>query len=277
MTGINFSVSTTIGVEVTIGAMTSSGGIQLANNLVYNLQAGDFGTGSTILTGYVTGGVGWDGYTALKGLVFVDSTFQTAMTGYLISGTKIYFTTGFAPTNGTVTYLYSSGMSAAATTGARSNQLSVFTGQVLNANQTIDTVAINGVVQTTGYNVSGNVISLNSALAAGAHMTYKVTTTTDGGWKSDSGIDDTVNQLNTAIETLRTQSASLASNLNIVTIRQDFTDAMIQTLQKGSDNLTLADMNEEGANMLMLQTRQQLGTTSLKMASDAAQSVLRLF
>jgi len=52
---------------------------------------------------------------------------------------------------------------------------------------------------------------------------------------------------------------------------------MINTLQTGSDNLTLADMNNEGANMLMLQTRQSLGTTALSMSSQAAQSVLRLF
>jgi flagellin-like hook-associated protein FlgL len=52
---------------------------------------------------------------------------------------------------------------------------------------------------------------------------------------------------------------------------------MINTLNDGADNLTLADMNEEGANMLMLQTRQSLGTTSLSMASQSAQSVLRLF
>ena len=45
----------------------------------------------------------------------------------------------------------------------------------------------------------------------------------------------------------------------------------------GADQLTLADMNEEGANMLMLQTRQALGTTSLSLASQAAQNVLRLF
>ncbi|TAN45962.1 MAG: flagellin, partial [Nitrospirae bacterium] len=49
------------------------------------------------------------------------------------------------------------------------------------------------------------------------------------------------------------------------------------TLKTGADNLTLADMNEEGANMLMLQTRQSLGITSLSLASQAAQSVLRMF
>jgi flagellin-like hook-associated protein FlgL len=52
---------------------------------------------------------------------------------------------------------------------------------------------------------------------------------------------------------------------------------MINTLNTGADKLTLADMNEEGANMLMLQTRQALGTTSLSLSSEAAQSVMRLF
>ncbi len=52
---------------------------------------------------------------------------------------------------------------------------------------------------------------------------------------------------------------------------------MINALTIGADNLTAADTNEEGANMLMLQTRQSLGTTSLSLASQAAQSVLQLF
>jgi flagellin-like hook-associated protein FlgL len=69
----------------------------------------------------------------------------------------------------------------------------------------------------------------------------------------------------------------MAANLSVVSTRQDFTDSMINTLQIGADNLTLADTNEEGANMLMLQTRQNLGISSLSMASQAAQAVLRLF
>jgi flagellin-like hook-associated protein FlgL len=52
---------------------------------------------------------------------------------------------------------------------------------------------------------------------------------------------------------------------------------MISTLTGGADKLTLADMNEEGANLLMLQTRQALSTTALSLSSQAAQSVLRLF
>ncbi|MEA3437145.1 MAG: flagellin [Thermodesulfobacteriota bacterium] len=83
--------------------------------------------------------------------------------------------------------------------------------------------------------------------------------------------------LDTAKDTLRTEAQELSNNLSIVTTRQDFTEKMVNTLEDGVANLTNADMNEEGANMLMLQTRQALGTTSLSLASEAAQSVLRLF
>jgi flagellin-like hook-associated protein FlgL len=52
---------------------------------------------------------------------------------------------------------------------------------------------------------------------------------------------------------------------------------MVNTFTQGADKLVLADMNEEGANMLMLQTRQSLGVTALSLSSQAAQAVLRLF
>jgi len=94
---------------------------------------------------------------------------------------------------------------------------------------------------------------------------------------STTNIETAISDLDTARTTLRSKAKGLADNLSTITIRQDFTSNMINTLNDGADNLTLADMNEEGANMLMLQTRQGLGTSSLSMASQAAQSVLRLF
>jgi flagellin len=101
------------------------------------------------------------------------------------------------------------------------------------------------------------------------------------GWNADTdfaqAINDSIAELDAAKVTLRTESKNLASNLNIITTREDFTSNMINTLRDGAAKLTEADMNEEGANMLMLQTRQALGTTSLSLASQAAQSVLRLF
>jgi len=89
--------------------------------------------------------------------------------------------------------------------------------------------------------------------------------------------DALVTELDGHLDTLEAASQTLSSNLSVVTARLDFTQNMINTLNTGADNLTLADMNEESANMLMLQTRQALGTSSLGMASDAAQAVLRLF
>jgi flagellin-like hook-associated protein FlgL len=96
-------------------------------------------------------------------------------------------------------------------------------------------------------------------------------------WADDNDINAAITDLDDAKITLRTESKTLSSNLSVITIRQDFTEKMINTLEDGVANLTNADMNEEGANMLMLQTRQALGTTSLSLASQAAQSVLRLF
>ncbi len=94
---------------------------------------------------------------------------------------------------------------------------------------------------------------------------------------SDAIEDGAISEIDSVVSELRTKAQQLASSLSTIEIRADFTQEMINTLNTGADNLTLADMNEEGANMLMLQTRQQLGTTSLSMSSQAAQAVLRLF
>jgi len=92
-----------------------------------------------------------------------------------------------------------------------------------------------------------------------------------------ANIQDSVDNLETARGELRVRSKTLSSSLSIITAREEFTAQMINTLGDGASKLTEADMNEEGANMLMLQTRQALGTTSLSLASQAAQGVLRLF
>ena len=98
-----------------------------------------------------------------------------------------------------------------------------------------------------------------------------------GAWASSTGIDAAITDLDDARDTLRTEAKNLSTNLSIITTRQDFTEGMINVLGDGAAKLTNADLNEEGANMLMLQTRQALGSTSLSLASQAAQNVLRLF
>ena len=105
---------------------------------------------------------------------------------------------------------------------------------------------------------------------------FNITASTND-WLDVADITTDIDNMDKALDTLRTESKTLSSNLTVIMTRQEFSANMIQTLTDGSDNLTLADMNEEGANMLMLQTRQQLGTSSLSMSSQAAQSVLKLF
>ena len=92
-----------------------------------------------------------------------------------------------------------------------------------------------------------------------------------------AAIEASIGEVEKAITTLRSVASEFGNNYSIVQTRQEFTENLINVLTEGADNLTLADMNEESANMLALQTRQQLAINSLSLASQAAQSVLSLF
>lgn len=128
---------------------------------------------------------------------------------------------------------------------------------------TLDVVGFDASTGTSGLNVT----AANSA----------TTKWTADGATGTTAINTSIDQLDNALDTLRQKASQLAGNLSIITVRQNFSTNMINTLTEGSDKLTLADTNEEGANMLMLQTRQSLSTTALSLSAQAAQSVLKLF
>ena len=98
-----------------------------------------------------------------------------------------------------------------------------------------------------------------------------------GIWGDDKYIDKALEEITAATNKLRSMSSEFGNNYSVVQTREEFTENLINVLEEGSDKLTLADMNEESANMLALQTRQQLAINSLSLASQAAQSVLSLF
>jgi flagellin len=83
-------------------------------------------------------------------------------------------------------------------------------------------------------------------------------------------------KISTASTTLRTEASTLGSNLSVVQIRQDFNKNLINVLQTGSSNLTLADTNEEAANSQALSTRQSIAVSALALANQSQQSVLKL-
>jgi len=129
---------------------------------------------------------------------------------------------------------------------------------------------------------TGSSLTLTGTTVSAANL--NVTTASAGGstWSnatsvSSANITASLTQLAAAETTLNGDASTLSSSLAVINTRQTFTTSMINTLQTGSDGLTLADMNEESANMLALQTQQSLATTALTLSSQAQQSVLKLF
>ena len=99
---------------------------------------------------------------------------------------------------------------------------------------------------------------------------------TAGDFKDNAAVAKVVGGLNAASGTLRSQASAFGSNLSIVQIRQDFSKNLINVLQTGSSNLTLADTNEEAANSQALSTRQSIAVSALALANQSQQSVLQL-
>jgi flagellin-like hook-associated protein FlgL len=130
-----------------------------------------------------------------------------------------------------------------------------------------------GDVLTTYFNED------NSSLleTEGADLTANGLGLTEAVFRTEAGIAADLVRVQSALNDVRAFATTLANSLSVIQTRRDFTESTIAVLKAGSEDLTVADQNEEGANLLALQTRQQLGVTSLALASQSQQSVLRLF
>ena len=90
-------------------------------------------------------------------------------------------------------------------------------------------------------------------------------------------VDNAVTNLDEALAKLRSDAQTIGSNVALLQTRLDFTEQYVNNLQQGAGKLTLADINNEGANLLALQTRQQLSISALAFAGQAEQGILSLF
>jgi flagellin-like hook-associated protein FlgL len=122
------------------------------------------------------------------------------------------------------------------------------------------------------FSISALATGLESAGFGGANSLVWSTVS-----NSISLFDNVIDILDSAITTVRTNAATLGSNVSLLQTRLDFTTSYVNTLTGGSDKLVLADLNEEGANLVALQTRQQLATQALAFAGQSEQAVLQLF
>ena len=117
----------------------------------------------------------------------------------------------------------------------------------------------------------------NKLTVQGKDMSSTALGLSKANWATQGDIANSIQELLAAVNKIRTFQAELGNNYTIIQTRQNFTESLTDVLETGADNLVLADMNEESANYLALQTRQQLATNALSLASNSAQSVLALF
>ena len=185
-------------------------------------------------------------------------------------------------------------LSLAAGTGGglssvRTSLLNQFNNLLTQLNQTATDAGFNGTNL-----LAGNTLKLNlnengtSSVTIGTsdsngnafainYTNLGLATGTTGQFGSNAALDTLNVNVASALTTLQSQASTIASSLSVVQTRQSFTNAMIGTLQTGANNLTVADPNQEGANLLALQTRQSLATTALSLSAQSDRNVLKLF
>ena len=151
--------------------------------------------------------------------------------------------------------------------------------------QIISDAGYNGVNLLNGGSLSITFNESGSSKLQVAGVTYSssalsipvASTGTGNQFQSNTEINAALGALTTALNTLSAQSSILESNMSVVDTRQDFNKAMVELLETGADDLVIADINQESAALLALQTRSDLATTALSLASQSERSVLLLF
>ena len=178
------------------------------------------------------------------------------------------------------------GLTAGVTAAGTLNTVrSAFASQFDSIRSQIDQLATDATFNGTNL-LNGGSLRVNFNEKSTSSLSVAGVTDTSAGlgivasantFQTDKDVNDALTNLTNSLNTLRSQASVFASNTDIVTTRQDFTKQLIGALNAASDSLTAADTNQEGANLLALQTRQSLSSTALSLASQADQTVLRLF
>jgi flagellin len=248
-------------VNVTFG--TGVGQVQSLNDLNNALQANNL-TATIDGTGKLT-------VSAIDD--FASSTIGSAQAGGVIGGTlttAVAFSTASAPTPD------------AAAQAVRANLVSQYNNILSQITTTAQDASFNGVnllngdqlkltfneTATSTLNITG--VTFNAAGLGLANLTTGV------DFIDNNATNKVLTSLNAASTTLRSEASSLGSNLSVVQIRQDFNKNLINVLQTGASDLTLADPNEEAANSQALSTRQSIAVSALALANQSQQSVLQL-
>jgi flagellin len=254
------------------GTLTVQAGGDATNTLTFGSGNGQISTATQLAS-------------ALSAITDITSTVNGA--------SKINFapqSTANVTIGGTSSVITGLGLAAGTTTptasvvannATRANLQNQYNALLTQIDQLAGDSSYNGVNLLAGDNlkVTFNETGTSSLTIAGTNLNSTglgLAAVSGTGFQDNNVIDSTVNTLNTALDTLRSQASGFGSNLTTVQTRQSFTNNLINTLQTGSDNLVLADTNQEGASLLALQTRQQLSVTALSLSTQADQAILKI-
>jgi flagellin len=217
------------------------------------------------------------------------------LTASLDSSNKLVFTTTNDYASSTIGAVTVGATPGSATFGAavapvadpssqaiRSNLVSQYNNIITQITTTAQDSSFNGINLLNGddlkltFNETGkSTLNIKGVTYSAAGLGLaSLTSGTD--FLDNSSANATLAKISNASTTLRTEASSLGSNLSVVQIRQDFNKNLINVLQTGSSNLTLADTNEEAANSQALSTRQSIAVSALALANQSQQSVLKL-
>jgi flagellin-like hook-associated protein FlgL len=164
----------------------------------------------------------------------------------------------------------------------RSNLVSQYNNIVAQITTTAQDSSFNGINLLNGDNLKLTFNETGKSTLSITGVTYNATglglNALVGGtdFLDNNSANKAITALSAASTSLRTEASALGSNLSIVQIRQDFSKSLINVLQTGSSNLTLADTNQEAANSQALSTRQSIAVSALALANQSQQSVLQL-
>jgi len=170
----------------------------------------------------------------------------------------------------------------AASQAIRANLVSQYDGIIAQITTTAQDSSFNGINLLNGDNLKLTFNETGKSTLSISGVTYNATglglnaLVSGTDFLDSSSANKALTALSAASTSLRTEASTLGSNLSIVQIRQDFSKSLINVLQTGSSNLTLADTNEEAANSQALSTRQSIAVSALSLANQSQQSVLQL-
>ncbi len=242
--------------------------------------AGNVNSLDALNAAIAAGGIGVTASISSTGFLTFTSTNDNASQAITVAGGAAANTVQITGT--TVAAAPVAAVADAASQAIRANLVSQYNGILSQITNTAQDASFNGINLLNGDTLKLTFNETGKSTLSITGVTYSATglglnsLVSGTDFLDSASANKALTALGSASTSLRSEASALGSNLSIVQIRQDFSKNLINVLQTGASNLTLADTNEEAANSQALSTRQSIAVSALALANQAQQSVLQL-